>query len=115
MEKTVQQTAQNIRTQYVEKETTELDELKSLDAKVKKPARVFGYVFGGISALIMGTGMSLVMTELVANGLALGVAIGVVGLGLSLLTYPIYKKILKSRKKKYADEIVKLSDAIIAK
>lgn len=115
MEKTVQQTVQNIRTQYVEKETTELDELKSLDAKVKKPARVFGYVFGGISALIMGTGMSLVMTELVANGLALGVAIGVVGLGLSLLTYPIYKKILKSRKKKYADEIVKLSDAIIAK
>ncbi len=32
---------QKIRTQYVEKEHTQLDELKKLDGKVKKPANIF--------------------------------------------------------------------------
>lgn len=44
---------QKIRTQYTEKEHTQLDALKELDAKVKRPASVFAYTFGGISALIM--------------------------------------------------------------
>jgi len=33
---------------------------------------------------------------------------------MALVTYPIYKKILNSRKKKYADEIIKLSDNIMS-
>lgn len=41
---------QKIRTQYVEKEHTQLDELKKLDGKVKKPANIFSYVFGSIGA-----------------------------------------------------------------
>ena len=55
---------QKIRTQYTEKESTELDALKKLDRKVKRPANVFSYVFGSISAVIMGAGMSLVMTDI---------------------------------------------------
>ena len=43
---------QKIRTQYTEKENTKLDELTALDKKVKKPAKIFGYTFGSISALI---------------------------------------------------------------
>ncbi|MGN1121657.1 MAG: hypothetical protein ACI4RV_04760, partial [Eubacteriales bacterium] len=53
---------QKIRTQYTEKEHTQLDALRELDAKVKRPANVFAYIFGSISAIIMGCGMSLVMT-----------------------------------------------------
>ena len=45
--------AEKIRTQYVEKQSTELDELRALDAKVKRPANVFGYTFGSISAIVM--------------------------------------------------------------
>ena len=56
--------AQKIRTQYVEKQSTELDELRALDAKVKRPANVFAYTFGSISAIVMGSGMSLVMTDI---------------------------------------------------
>ena len=109
---------QKIRTQYTEKQHTELDELKALDAKVKKPANVFAYVYGSISAIIMGTGMSLVMTDIGAKiGLAAtmipGIAIGVVGMILALTTYPIYKGILNSRKKKYGPEILKLSEKIM--
>ena len=112
--------AQKIRTQYMEKESTELDALRELDAKVKRPANIFGYAFGGISAIVMGAGMSLVMTDIgaaigITSALVPGIAIGVVGLCMVLLTYPIYKKILASRKNKYGAEILSLSDKIINK
>ena len=110
--------AQKIRTQYMEKTPSELDALRDLDVKVKRPANVFGYTFGSLSAIIMGAGMSLVMTDIgaiigITAVLVPGIAIGVVGLGMALLTYPLYKGILNSRKKKYGDEILKLSDKIM--
>ena len=109
---------QKIRTQYTERQHTELDALKELDAKVKRPANVFAYTYGSVSAVVMGAGMSLVMTDIGATiGLASvmvpGIAIGVVGMGMALTTYPIYKKMLGSRRKKYAPEIMKLSDKIM--
>ena len=112
--------AQKIRTQYMEKQTTELDALRELDAKVRRPANVFGYVFGSISAIIMGAGMSLVMTDIgatvgIENAMIPGIAVGVVGMILALVNYPIYKGILGSRKKKYGAEILRLSDKIINK
>ena len=112
--------AQKIRTQYMEKTPSELDKLRELDAKVKRPANVFAYVFGSISAIIMGAGMSLVMTDIgatigIASAMIPGIAIGVVGLGMAILTYPIYKGILNSRKKKYSAEILSLSEKIMNK
>ncbi len=112
--------AQKIRTQYMEKQTTELDELRALDAKVKRPANVFAYIFGSISAIIMGSGMSLVMTDIaetigLAEPLVPGIIIGVVGMLMAIINYPIYKGILGSRKKKYADKILKLSEKIMNK
>ena len=109
---------QKIRTQYTEKQHTELDELKELDAKVKRPANVFAYTYGSVSAIVMGSGMSLVMTEIgtiigISNAMLPGVVIGVVGMAMALSTYPIYKKILAARKKKFAPEILALSDKIV--
>ena len=110
--------AQKIRTQYMEKEASGLDTLRALDAKVKRPANIFGYTFGSVSAIVMGAGMSLVMTDLgailgMASVMVPGVAIGVVGLGMALVNYPIYKKILESRKKRFAPEILALSESIM--
>ena len=109
---------QKIRTQYMEKQTTELDELRELDAKVKRPANVFAYTFGSISAIVMGAGMSLVMTDIGAMiGLTIamvpGIAIGVVGLAMALINYPVYNSILTSRRKKYASQIMELSEKIM--
>lgn len=111
---------QKIRTQYTEKENTELDALRELDRKVKRPANVFSYVFGSISAIIMGAGMSLVMTDIgatvgIENPMMPGIVIGVIGLVLAIANYPVYKHILASRRKKYADEIIALSDKIMSK
>ena len=108
---------QKIRTQYTEKEHSDLDELKALDKRVKKPANIFAYVFGSLSAVIMGSGMSLVMTDvgemLGISSMVPGIVIGIAGMVLAIANYPIYKRILASRKKKYADEIIAISDKLM--
>ena len=111
---------QKIRANYVEKEVSELDELRALDEQVRRPANIFGYVFGSISAIIMGAGMSLVMTDIgatlgITTSMPLGILVGCLGLGMALLTYPIYGKILNARRNKFADRIIKLSDEIMHK
>ena len=77
-------------------------------------------LFGIISAIIMGMGMSLVMTDIgatlgIENAILPGIIIGAAGLGLTLLTYPIYKKILNNRRTKYSSEILNLSEKLINK
>ena len=109
---------QKIRSQYTEKKSIELDALRELDTKVKRPANVFAYVFGSISAIIMGSGMSLVMTDIavtvgIENPMLYGIIIGIVGMFMAIINYPIYKGILGSRRKKYADKIIALSDKIM--
>lgn len=109
---------QKIRTHYTEKEFTRLDSLKQLDAKVKRPANVFAYVFGSLSAIIMGSGMSLVMTDIgstlgMANTMVSGIVIGIIGMAMAIVNYPIYKKFLGSRRQKYAEQIIALSDQIM--
>lgn len=112
--------AQKIRAQYVEKQSSELDELRALDQKVKRPAILFAYVFGILGAIVLGIGMSLAMTDLAkmigiaGNPMLLGSIIGDVGLVMALVNYPIYAAIVKSRKKKYAPEILALSDKIVS-
>lgn len=111
---------QKIRTQYTEKEQTGLDELKELDKKVKRPANVFAYIFGCLAAIIMGSGMSLVMTDIaetvgIQNPMLYGIIIGIVGMFMAIVNYPVYKRILGSRRKKYADKIIALSDKIMSK
>ena len=109
---------QKIRTQYTEKEHTDIDALKKLDKKVKKPANIFAYVFGSVSAIIMGSGMSLVMTDIgssigITDALIPGIVVGAIGMLMAIINYPIYKSILGSRRKKYAEKIIALSDSIM--
>lgn len=110
--------ALKIRAQYVEKEHTELDALRDLDKRVKTPANIAACVFGSISALIMGAGMSLIMTNLGASiGLSdptlPGLVVGVVGMLAAIINYPVYRKILNRRRARYADRIIELSDKIM--
>ena len=44
-----------------------------------------------------------------------GIIIGVVGMLMAVVNYPVYKRILSSRRKKYADRIMALSDKIMNK
>lgn len=107
-----------IRSEYTRQEKSGLDELKALNARVKRPAKVFAYVYGSLSALIMGAGMSLVMTDIgamlgVKESLPVGIAVGLVGMAMTLTTYPIYCKILQSRRKKFGDKLLALSNQVM--
>ena len=109
---------QKIRSQYTEKEDTVLDELKMLDRKVKRPANIFAYIFGCTSAIIMGSGMSLIMTDIsktvgIGNPMLYGITIGAAGMLMATINYPIYAKILGKRRDKYAAEIIAVSDKIM--
>jgi hypothetical protein len=107
---------ENIRKQYEAKTDKEnkLDKLRALDAKVKRPADIFAYSFGTVGALVLGVGMCITLGALSAP-MALGVVVGVVGIAAVAANYFIYNTILKNRKKKYAAEILQLSDEILNK
>ena len=116
--KDTESVVENIRSQYTDKAYSQLDELKVLDAKVRGPANVFGYTYGIMGAIVMGTGMSLVLSDIgtvlgMNEGLLPGIGVGILGLAMSYTTYPIYQKILSSRKRKYAGKIIALSDHIM--
>ena len=111
-----------IRKKYAAKEQTEdkMAQLRFLHAIPTRKAQTASLIIGIVGALIMGTGMSLVMTELgemlgMTEPMVPGIVIGVVGMILVLSTYPIYKKILSRRKKKYAPQVMKLSEKLLQK
>lgn len=110
---------EKIRDSYTPHETTKLDELKTLDKKVKQPVTVFAYVFGSVAALILGVGMCLAMKIIGASLMSpavlmtLGVIIGCLGIGLCIANYFIYNAMLKSRKRKYGNRIVALSNELL--
>ena len=111
-------TIEKIRASYTEKEITKLDQLKQLDKKVKRPAQIFAYIFGSCSSLVLGTGMSLAMKVIGASlsfAMPLGIGVGILGILLASINYPIYKAILKSRKNKYSNQIFELSDSLLNK
>ena len=94
--------------------------LRRLDASVTNTAQAVALVFGVIGTLILGFGMSLIMTdfaELLGFGETLamvsGIFIGVVGGILASLAYPIYNAIVKAKRKKIAPEIIRLTDELM--
>ena len=107
--------AQQIANEYTPKDTSKVVRLRKLDKKAKQGANIFAYSFGILSALVFGVGMCLSM-KIIGNGSAaltvLGIIIGIIGIALVSVNYPIYKKLLEKGKKKYAFEIVELAKEI---
>ena len=107
--------AEQIANEYAPKQTSKVKALKRLDAKAKNPARIFTYTFGIVSSLVLGTGMSFAMGA-IGDGtlptMAIGIAIGCLGILGASINYPLYKKILTRSKNKYATDIIRLASEI---
>ena len=103
---------EQIKTKYIDEPHMHIEKLKELDKKVSKPANVFGYLFGIAGSLVLGTGMSFAM-KVIGDSMAMGIGIGLAGIFMVCVNYPIYKVILNARKKKYGEEIVRLSNRIL--
>ena len=109
-----------IRQKYQAQEEDNMSRLRKLDASVTQKATIVSLVIGIIGSLVMGTGMSLILTEL---GLLLGmdgsiawiigVIIGIIGIILVALAYPVYNRILKKEREKIAPEILRLTEELM--
>ena len=93
-------------------------QLRRLDASVYSKASAAALVVGIVGALIMGIGMSLVMTDIGAVlgtvlAMVIGIGIGVIGIVLVCLAYPIYNRTLKKEREKIAPEILRLTDELM--
>ena len=109
-----------IRQKYIVQEEDGMTRLRKLDAKANSKATMMSLVLGIIGALVMGTGMSLIMTDLARifgmtamGGMLVGVIFGLIGMALAALAYPVYKKILKREREKIAPEILRLSEELL--
>lgn len=108
--------AKRIAEEYAPKNERKVVKLKKLDEKVKRPALIFSFTFGIISSLIVGVGMSMVLTDFGIKGNLgdiVGILIGIVGIFFCGINYFIYNKILTYRKRKYAFEIKELAKDIL--
>ena len=94
--------------------------LRRLDAGVTELAQAVSLILGVVGALMLGFGMSLCMSELAAMlgmqhtaAMVLGIIIGLFGAALAGLAYPVYRAIIKARRKKIAPEIIRLTDELM--
>ena len=115
-----QEEIKRIRQKYMVQEEDGIQRLRKLDAQATGKATMVSLVLGIMGALVMGTGMSLIMTELAGilgmtymGSIIVGVVCGVVGMILVALAYPVYKKVLKSERDKIAPEVLRLSEKLL--
>lgn len=107
--------AEQLANEYAPKDTSKVVALRKLDAKAKLPASIFTYSFGIAAALVFGTGMCLAMGQIgskTTGSFVLGILIGVLGMVGMGVNYPLYRRMLKRGKAKYAFEIMELAKEI---
>ena len=112
-----QQEVEEIRKAYLPKEEDKMAQLRKLHAMPTRKAQAASITLGVIGALILGTGMSLCMTELgTALGslsMVVGITVGIVGIILMVLAYPVFRQRLKRERETIAPEILRLTDELL--
>ena len=112
-----QKEVEAIRKKYLPQEADKMEQLRRLHAIPTQKAQAASLVLGIIGALILGTGMSLCMTDMgTALGrlaMVIGIAVGLMGMVLVALAYPVYKRVLKKQREKIAPEILRLSEELL--
>ena len=109
-----------IRKKYEFREEDPISKIRKLDNSVTQKATVISLVFGVVGVLIMGSGMSFIMTDLgsiigMSGNITwiLGMLTGVIGLILVALAYPMYNNVLKKEREKVASEILELTEELM--
>lgn len=115
-----QEELRKIRQKYVPKEVDRMEEVRKLDAGVTRKATAVSLVVGVIGALVLGSGMSLVMTDIGeiigmygTIRMILGIIIGMLGVALVSMAYPIYNRITQKERERIAPEIIRLTDELM--
>lgn len=112
-----QEEIHQIRQKYLPQEPDKMQQLRVLDAGAAKKATMVSIIAGVPGAMLLGCGMSLIMTDfgswLGRAALPVGVAVGVAGMLLMALAYPLYSRSLRRAREKIAPEILRLTDELM--
>lgn len=113
---------ENIRKKYEPQSRYEsnLDQLRKLDASVTSKATMISLIVGIAGTLVLGFGLSLILSDLYAlislsKSLCqiLGIVIGVIGIFIDSINYPLYDIIIMRERKRVAPEIIRLSNELM--
>lgn len=117
-----QEEIKNIRRKYAAPEGGEnkMERLRRLDKSVSNKATKISLPVGVIGALIMGIGMSLIMSDFGKilgayqdMALWIGIPVGIAGVVLVCLAYPVYNRVIKKERTKIAPEILRLTEELM--
>ena len=108
-----EQTAiREIRSKYLPKEENKMEQLQRLDASVAQKAVMYSLIVGIIGALILGFGMCCCMVWAGAWFVP-GIVVGLIGLAVSAVAYPMYIRVMKKERERIAPEILRLTDELM--
>jgi hypothetical protein len=107
-----QEEIQQIRAKYLSQEEDKMEHLRHLDQSVAQKGTLISLVVGIIGTLLLGIGMSCTM---VWKGMWFvpGIIIGLVGIGMLSLAYPLFTHITKKERERIAPEIIRLTDELM--
>ena len=107
-----QEEIRNIRKKYAAPEMDKMEQLRRLDRSVSQKGTSASLCVGILGALILGIGMCCCM---VWGGFWFipGIFVGVIGIVLVCLAYPLYNHITKKEREKIAPEILRLADELM--
>ena len=112
-----QQEIENIRSKYLPKEEDKMEQLRKLHQSASRKAQAWSIALGVIGVMVLGTGMSLCMTEIAGSladmAMVIGIPVGLVGLVLVALAYPVYNRVLEKERRKIAPQILRLSEELM--
>ncbi len=112
-----QQEIEAIRKKYLPKEEDKMEQLRRLHSIPTQKAQAASIAIGVLGTLILGTGMSLCMTDLGAAlghlAMVIGILVGLFGLVMVSLAYPVYNIVLRKERQRIAPEILRLSEELL--
>ena len=112
-----QQEVEAIRKKYLPKEEDKMEQLRRLHSIPTQKAQAASIAIGVLGTLILGTGMSLCMTDLGAAlghlAMVIGIFVGILGLVMVALAYPLYNSVLRKERQRIAPEILRLSEELL--
>lgn len=104
---------EEIRKQYLPADEHEikLARIRILDRWAKMPATVVSIVLGTVGVLLFGLGLCTVIEW---SNLLIGCILSVLGCGVLGIAYPVYKYLFQRGKRKYGEEILRLSGELLS-
>lgn len=106
-----QKEIEQIRKKYLPPEEDKMEQLRKLDQSAAKKGTMYSIVVGVIGTLIMGLGMTCTL-EWGEMLLIPGILIGIIGMALMGIAYPIYIRVTKKEREKIAPQILALTEEL---